>query len=259
MVHHLSVPIDLMAHSVKNKKQNMLKLLLALKWFYSGKFSLDQDFYALLFQIPGFTCRKTINKHLNSLIKEGWITKSNRSNIYFTLSFERIRQKLGLKARRACKFYKNDFKSFPAFIAGALITDNSQSQVNAIRKKQRRHSALLNGDRASKNNVSVPSNVVTLSIHKIAQILNCSPTRACQLKAQAERLGYIEGINRFQLYTVLSEADVKFKGFMKQISPNLACRLKCKRVPGSSQIEVSIQMSDEIKTFMRLTRRRRIH
>jgi len=257
----LSLPTSLISYAFEHKKIKELQLFLFLKMSSSGKLSKKDSAWDVAYEELDIKDKRTFNKRLDWLLKNKWIIYNPASGYYFISSFERIRMALGLKKRRAVKMYFGDLKEFKAFCAGTIISINIKNQQyrSLVRKSKRERSASKKEDEANKDLFRPLSDDYFGLSNKIAQLLFCKQTNACELKNLAEKSGYLVTREKFRTLFILDKPDMNVIKGLDILAGAKACRIKCRRAYDNYEaIEVLYQLYDEIGVKVKFTNRKKI-
>jgi hypothetical protein len=255
----VSIPVSLIDYAYANDFIKPLGIFVFLKMASSGKIHEDDAAWKEIYSCMGIKTKRTINKHVQSLIDAGWLVYNKNSGYYFIKAFERLRSILKISHRRAVKLQTKDLTTFKAFAAATLISANIKRQqyVALVKTTKRKRFAFQKEDEANTNlNRYMPTNYFGLSNSKIGSILNCQQTHGFRLKSEAVKAGYITSKQRFKLLLVLPKADFNLsKGLSYSCSLNTN-RIKLKAF--NNKIEVYYQLHNEVDTFMVFVNRKRV-
>lgn len=117
----LNVPIQLIIDAYQKKYLKSLQFLLVLKLnFKSGKAKLSNLELILLEKIIGIKSRKTTKKHINFLLKKGFLRYNAKTGFYIIVGFDKIRRKHNWEMRLAFSITLKNQHKIKA-ITGAVI------------------------------------------------------------------------------------------------------------------------------------------
>jgi hypothetical protein len=196
----LRIPFKITEHVVCNKLQKEFAVYLRLK--FKGDKIKGSQIFDLLDQD-----KRTIQKHLKTLLALKWIGYNSKRDIYHIQSFRFIKEINGFTGRKATILTNSDLKHLQPYLAAVVICSKIVDQKYYWGKRK---AATRKKDVAKQP--SAPQ-YFGLSNEIICNLLQCKYTRAVQLKLQAEKLGYlvnnqkfmdlrltnVEGVNREQL------------------------------------------------------------
>lgn len=259
--HHLSIPIELISFAIQKEiGLKALRLFLYLKLTTPGKFKVNECLLIQAQEALKIKTDRTFKKYLQVLLNLGWLYYSHKKRVIFVKSFDKIREELNLTKQNAILFTLKDCETFHEYITGAIITNNIRKQVWASRRKHKSDSAYINSD-----NAQLPvKNYYGMSNLGISKLLNCGQTRACVLKNKAEIAGYITTDEKMlKVYSLPAEKNMR--AALRNLYPNLyhRCRIqksadRLKSFKRSSHVDIMLQLHDEIRSKMKITKRRRI-
>lgn len=122
--HYLLIPVELCKLALSNRKVKEVALWIYLKSISSGHFLLKQDLIKKVSEAIGYKSIKTFKKHLNWLIKAGWITLNRKSGSHRIISFSQLARKCHFKSKKSAIFNVEKISTIKGFFAGAVITYN---------------------------------------------------------------------------------------------------------------------------------------
>lgn len=277
---HLQVPIQLIEYAYDQKLVKALAILLYLKFYSSGKIHEGDDVFSHLRISLKLKDKRTFSKHISELIKRNWLGYDAKSGIYFVRSFSLIRCIDDINRRQAVLMRPEDLENFQVFSAAVLICKevNDQKYYWGFVKKKggslkatsnwavaKHSSATLHKPKKQKDETFQaitthnPSNrprYFGVSNEKIAKLLGCKLTRACNLKLKAQKFGYLAVKHKYLDLMELPEADFKFRDRIYQTHPNLVGRIRffSKKVGSQNLIKAVIQLHDEIIPLVKFHR-----
>jgi hypothetical protein len=242
-----------------------------LKCMSSGKLHKSDPVFVNMPKVLGVKDRRTLNKHLETLLVQGWIGFNPQSGYYFIRGISFLRKQHVFKMRSAVTFHYKDIRKMQAFVAGGIISSNIKSQQYfwevAVRGKQK--SATLNLDVANQDRRKAPLAATQkpayygLGIDHIAKILFCKPTRACELKHEAEKHGFIKTKERVKILHIFPRSDLSLKPNLQYAYPEVAHKVQFRKVSHKvgkgkrNMVAMVMQLHDEIKPKMGFKRIRR--
>jgi hypothetical protein len=239
---------------VRRKISKAFQLFIYLKCHSSGKVHQDSDLFESVYRQLGIRDRRTINKYLETLLDLNWIGFNLGSGYYFIRSFDYIRKTHQFKRRTAAIFDYRQIQSLAnAFLPGALICEQIKAQQYYWDVSRRRQVKLATYQLGVANQ-SLPTSDISLppyyglSNSRIANILSCKMTRACELKQQAEVAGYLATKEKFEEITSLYKPDFTIRKTILANHPELGKRVRFRTrcINRQTVIQVLRQMHDEI-------------
>ena len=276
----LNIPVELILFVIKQKIVADFKVYVGLKIVTPGIFSKKSPCYKELSKLTG-NSQRTNNKHLDTLVRLGWVGYDWQNKIYIVRPWAWIRMNvLKEMVRRSVSFSIVDMKTFLPFLAAAVlcnrIKDNEYSvnyskrlrNLNRIRKnaqKRKPNEPVVNkrsttqqGSLASKSASfkDDSENYFGFSNLHIAKLFGYCETYARQLKHDAEAAGYIKTIPHFSTILVLSSPDYSIRQNFYRGYEEAAKKMRFihDTVNGANTLVLSQQMHDEISTLLRFRR-----
>jgi hypothetical protein len=226
-----------------------------------GKFAVNGDVLPNAEEAMGI-CGKSFKKYIKVLFENNWLKYSHKHTYIFVTGFDKIRQNLGLTDRKAILYKNKDFRNFNEFLTGSVITGNiSRQKRTSINKEKHTNSAFKISDNAQLLDYI---NYFGISNKGIGRLLGCKQTRACVLKNKAEKAKYITTKEKFHTIAsvpsgkgALEIAKLKYPSFSNKMkiakSSRRTTSFKCLK-----HVDIQIQLHDEIKSNMTITRRKGI-
>ncbi len=254
----LSLPIELADYAYQNKLIKPLAILYYIKFNSNGKVLASSNTITQLKIQLQITDNRTFKKHIAQLIKLNWLGFDCKSGIFFTRSTKEIRLKHNFKIRQAVKVILADLYQFQIFLASVIITKEIDDIkfVHEVKNKRKPKEATHKWEVAKHSrvfsNTSKPP-YYGLSNLTIAKLLNCSQTRACEIKHEAVLAGYLTTGHRYADLMNLQKADFKIKVQLYLQYPNLKGKIKFWRKWDDRNvkfIKLVIQLHDEIKSHI---------
>ncbi|ANE50616.1 hypothetical protein [Flavisolibacter tropicus] len=256
----LLIPIELLEYTAKHQLYKPCLLYIYLKCHSSGKVKSTDPIFQLLRTLPGFEDKRTLTKHLRTLLRLNWIGFNPTTNIYFIRSFETIRKSYGFTSRKSVVFHYNHITDFRPFISGALICAKIYGVKFAYEiARLRRLNTAPNKKDGAKQCYSYDRKAPEyygLSNKGIAQLLYCSPTIACEQKNAAEEADFLLTRGKYKVVLELDRPDQAIRSQLEERYPNLKGRLRFSRL--GDKIQLRQQLHDEIIPQLKLKKRRKI-
>jgi hypothetical protein len=260
----VQVPVQLLSYVQEHKLVKPLSVYMYLKCMSSGKLHKSDSVFLNMPKVLGVRDKRTLNKHLATLLDLNWIGFNSQTGNYFTRGIGYIRQVHKFYKRTAVTFGIANLRDMQAFIAGGIISNNVKTQQYfwEVAKEGKLRSAIVKSGLASQDQ-KLTSNATTqkpdyygLGVNKIAQLLFCSPSRASELKIEAQKAGYIRIRKKFHELCVLGKADHKLRASYAFTNPSEAKKVRFKKVKrkGAMMVAVLIQLHDEIRPKMEFKR-----
>lgn len=252
--HIVCIPIELIKFVMRHKLGKVFQLFIYLKCYSSGKVHRDSFQFQSISTVLGIRDKRTINTYINTLLQLNWIGYNPASGYYFIRGFDFIRKTLQIKSRKAAIFdYREVDLLAEGFLSGALICEQIKAQQYYWEVSQRRQAKSAT-KKLGVANQGFPAPDTPrppfygLSNQRIAGLLFCKMTRACELKQQAEGAGYLQTKKQFKEIAVLQKPDFRIRGIIRANHPELGkrVRFRCRRVKRQTVIQVVQQLHDEI-------------
>jgi len=177
------IPIELCSYALKERKINMVKVYLYLKYSSDGYLTMKKGFLKRHSEELGLSI-PTFRKQIQALVKSGWITVNGKRKAYRVIGYKPLATKLGFTSYQAVHVEKMEFGSFKAFIIGAVVT----YWMKYLRKNKGR-SVYKKG--CTKTNLPSLSPFI-LPNNYLAKVLGVSLSTACEYKRIAEQQGYLK-------------------------------------------------------------------
>ncbi len=264
----VNLPTDIIQFAFKTKNQNALKVFVAAKLASSGSFASKSSVFNSICILSGLQ-RRSVLHHLETLISLGWVGFDATKKHYYLRSWAFLKKKEFISSRAAFKLTITDMSHFKEFIFSAavslriskqkiynqsLLKDNhpkrhlksekSRSAINIRGIASQEHSSF-------RHEKALP--YYGLSNQSIAEMLNLSLSRACEIKQLAIKANYIKTRKHFQL---LAEYDSPqpnlrkslFKAYGEQSSK---IRINTQIRDGIKYLQLVIQLHDEITPAIR--------
>lgn len=267
----VQIPVQLLSYVQEHKLVKPLSVYLYLKCMSSGKLHKSDPVFVNMSKVLGVKDRRTLNKHMATLLLRGWIGFNPESGYYFIRGISFLRKQHAFKMRSAVTFHYKDIRKIQAFVAGGIISANINSQQYfwevAVRGKLK--SATLNLDVANQDRrlahiaATQKPAYYGLGIDHIAKILFCKPTRACELKHEAERHGFIKTKEKVKILHIFPRSDLSLKPNLQYAYPEVAHKIQFRKVSHKvgkgkrNMVAMVMQLHDEIKPKMGFKRIRR--
>lgn len=250
----LLVPVQVSEFVYDNGLTKPFSIFLYLKLFAGDKVSATDEVFAMLRQDLKMTDPKgrTFNKHFQQLLELNWIGYNAKSGVYHIRSFDFIRAVNGFKKRRATKLFLKDILQLQVYLVGVLLCSEvyGQKYYWEIAKGRSRTATnkrdVAKQSRASRRSSQPP--YYGLCNKRIARLLGCKYTRACNLKQAAAEAGYITLRKHYADIKELDEADYNLRPMLAEQRPELAKRMRFWRQKKGDRkiVKVVQQLHDEI-------------
>jgi hypothetical protein len=256
---YVNVPVELTHYIYAKKLVTPFALYLFLKMYSDGKIHQGSPV------ITEMRCRlrlkdnRTFNKHIEKAKALNWVGFNPKSGYYFVRSFDHLRFKLGLNNRQGTRFESKNLSNVTAYIVGVIVSANIHGQKYAVESLQKKlaRTEVKQRDASKQPNkgLFVPP-YFGLCNEKIAKLLDCSVTRACQLKHAAESLGYIQTKAQFKPFVTLFKSDYQLRSNFEDGYPAMKGRLRffAGRSDGKAVVQVLVQVYDEIIPMLAINR-----
>jgi len=236
-------PVELCAYALQTRQVNEFKVYVYLKVICSGKLHEDdvrfQEAWRHLFK-----SKKTFKKHLQTLLRLNWVGYNPNSGIYFIRGYDFLRLKHSLtKSKTGVEFNTDYFKNFRQFLSGAVIGQRNNWHWFKKQKSERN----LRG-RSKQTSTSTSPIRSGVSNGVIADMFKISRSRACQVKQDAAKAGFITAQKQFAPTSYPVEL---VRSLRTTLDPQEARRL---RIIGKT---IFVQHYDAIDSHLRYAKRRR--
>lgn len=242
MKRQLQIPVEL-AHIVFQKGiVPEFKVLIAAKYITPGSFSKKSLEFKQICEYVGNDSR-TVIKHLNHLVRLGWIGIDWMEQKYYIRSWDWFYDQQIFSDRRAARFSYEDMDNFRAFLAGTVINNkvikhihwcNSQKRklstrdklhLKVMRKRNPRKSVVSNNGCTTSQDQSVPSSsnrfvepdYFGLSNYGISELLSCSESNARNLKHEAEAAGYLKTNGKFAEFLTVGKPNYQVRSELYRV------------------------------------------
>jgi hypothetical protein len=239
----LSIPMDILIFSLERKKVNQVKLFIALKVLFNGRFLKDDnETIQLICHTLGYKTPKTFYKNFRWLISHKWVTFNKEYCII--KSSAKLRFKRQLYTQKGVEFESVvDIKTFRPFVYGAVYT-----YAMKYKRASDRYSGIDKGSPNSKK-YHRRSSSYELPVNYLAKILNISKSTASTYKKVAAKSGYLVVKKNYTYLGIRIEDLNKYKRFSGD--PQIH---KLRVIKG----ELYIQESDKIWSDMLVKRKRNL-
>lgn len=189
MFKSLNIPLEASQTAIKRDRLHELRVYLALKFqAVTGQIRHTGIDWNLLSDVSGFQDKRTLQKHLNTLISLNWI--GSDSEWLFVRSFERIRLLTDSTSKTAIELRADDVQHILSLLLGAKIEHSAKAKRH-VRKKPGTKPAPLqpytSDDLKPKQRYSEYAYSCTL----IGEWFGFSASTATRLKQRARKLGYL--------------------------------------------------------------------
>ncbi len=274
MTNTLTIPVQLIDLALKQSIQPEFKVFLGAKMVSPDYFNAKSAEFNNLCTLVGFQ-RRTVLKHLDHLVKLNWVGFDKRVKRYYIRSWTYFRSKELFYERASVSFQESEMTNFRVFVAGVIIgykikkqeyafkqlaneTDSYKLKINKkIRKSSRgKASKSVTNNRSVTPQDSDPHPAVSnqvpgyngFSNARIAGLLYCKYTNACNLKHDAEKAGYLIAIPRLKIIRTLPAPDYSIRHLYNRIYGDDARKLRFSTefVDGVKTCCLVEQLHDEI-------------
>jgi len=255
----LSIPVEMVQYAFQNKLLKALIIYIVLKFYSSGRIYQEEALQILSNTLH--LQKRTLLKHLEICQKLNWIGFNEDSGYYYPRGFETVRKQYSFKKRHACNCKVENLKKIDSFFAGAVLS----KEVNA-----KKYFHVIKGGKypvaTNKGGVAFQANITSkyrkypyehygLSNSIIAVILGCKYTRACQLKLEAAKNGFIEVNQKFKTVAAIPN-DLNAINYLKDMNSKIGNRLKYYTEAGTTFLKE--QLFDEIIPRVQITKRKKL-
>ncbi len=238
-----------MEYATINKAIKPLQIYIFLKFHTDGKVHASSGLFKHLKKILSIRDNRTLKTHLATLLKLNWIGFNPVSENYFIRGFNQVRKQYKFHKRNAAICYYTNIKKLAAFVVGAIITKqiNVQKFLHVIRERFSK-AVTHKRDVTFQPSKPFPNDVPLyhgLANSIIAKIFGCKQTRACQLKHQAEKEGFIKTKKKYRRLSIIETQDKNIRGQLTALYPSCYGKIKMRKMK-NGKIEICEQMYDEI-------------
>ena len=270
----LTIPVQLIEHAIKQAIQPEFKVFLGAKMVSPGNITDKSIEFNNLCALVGFQ-RRTVLKHLDHLVRLNWVGYDRKVKRYYIRSWAYFRSKELFFERASVPFKESDMTTFREFVAGVIIGYSIKKQEYAFKKltneedsyklklnkkirKPRRDKASKSvtniGSVTSQDNDAIPAISKNLPAYngfsnaRIAGLLNCKYTHACNIKHQAEKAGYLKTNPKLRIVRVLQFPDYSIRRLYNRIYGEDARKLRfsTEKINGVKTTCLVEQLHDEI-------------
>lgn len=193
------VPKVLCSWALSNKRTQQLKLYEYLKMSCSGKRRISKPFVKKACKDLSIH-RSTFYRLLQWLREHKWVSKSNRSQLYFILGHEKLLQQKNLKGNTTARFQLEWLDSFKAFCCGLVVGYLVKHQRKAERKKGR------------------SNKLYPVATKALSKILDIPKSTAFHYKQQATEEGFISKERRYKNTGI----HIKYLEHFKKVNTDIA-------------------------------------
>ena len=273
MSDYLVVPYQQFEYVEKHALHNALAFYLALK-FQGDKFRLNCPKYKEAYRLADLQDARTRKKHLQKLLELNWIGYNPVSGVYHVNGTLKIRQFLCLKNRTGLKIFKKDIQHIRVFTFGSILSYRlllidkaqkfkvSKEEKLALKEKRGVKKGFSFGETLIEfDKQSLEPKHVGMSVAKLGQVFNLSPSTCSELKQKARELGYIKIKKKILNLRRLEKPDYKIRNQIGFAYPEISHRLRFTKCYASGEILLGIQLYDEIfwnLEFKRLSSKEKI-
>ena len=185
----LNVPIEASQTAVQQDRLHELRVYLALKFqAVNGQIRHSDVDWTLLSDVSGFQDKRTLQKHIDTLINLNWI--GSDSEWLFPRSFERFRTITAAKSQTAVEIRPQDVQHILEFLLGAKIEHSAKAKRH-VRKKPGAKPAPLEPYSSDDLKPKKRFSEYAYSCILIGEWFNFSASIATRVKQRARKLGYL--------------------------------------------------------------------
>ncbi len=277
-----SIPVSLALYVVQAKLVNTFRLYLNLKFRSSGLISNNSNVINDLKNVKGYTCEKTLQKHLAKLISMNWIGFNSTSGNYFLRNLQFICAQLNLDTKKFVKVETKDLKELGVFLAAVTMNDLVKSQSLYFEKiyPRKNFAAVKNTGSAIQAKPSLDyfnlmrsgntkPDYYGFSNNKLGEVLGISKSYASKLQTKANSSKYIHKKQRTMVLFHLPSPNYKIRNQLYRSYPELEGKLffrvskdgaahdflmesgEVKQLKLNAHIELVCQLHNEIKPRMK--------
>lgn len=138
MQNQILIPVELCKFALSQRKTREIALWLYLKSVTSGHFLLNADLMGTICNALKYRTKKTAIKHLQWLIRLGWITVNGKTGSHRIISMNQLSRKYHHVSRSCGVFDVDEFDKIQGFFAATIITYLKRRKGQSA---QRRHGA----------------------------------------------------------------------------------------------------------------------
>ncbi len=268
----VNIPLGLIPLVFENKAVNQFRVFIAIKLVLPGRVTNSKDLTKLC-TATGFK-KRTVLKHLDSLVKLGWVGHNKVNQTYYARAWAFLRSSQTFYNRSSVPVHVNDLKSLQPLLLTALLTQRINAQEhhhnNLFKesgrkpnhfRKPRKTAAIIRGAVSQVQTVSAEVQKIGfeyfgLSNKSIAKMLNLSQTRACEIKSEAVANKYICTKKHFNL---IAEYDHPIPDMRNNFQCGLRnghnnIRINTQKRKGVTYYQLLEQLHDEIIPLIHLKR-----
>lgn len=257
---YVQVPVELLSYVQEHKLVKTFTVFLYLKCMAVGKVRNTDEAFKQMPCMLGIKDRRTMHKHIQRLLGLNWIGFNEATGDYFIRGTEFIWKQHCFKIKTAATFYFKHIRKVQAFIAGSIISHNVKQQqyfrevVQTGKVKPaitKRHVAKQGRPQPAKT-TDRKAAYYGLGVHRIATLLFCCPSRACKLKHDAEKAGFIKTKKRYNELGVLPVADYWYRDAYKRAYPENGKALRFRSAVRNNRRVVLVleQLHDEVRPLV---------
>lgn len=268
----VNIPIELISFAAEHKIINTLKVMIAAKLICPGHVGTKDKYFERLCLESNLKPR-TIKKHLDKLCQLKWVSHDINNDVYYFRSYAWFRKKMLIIKRSSISANLSDLNHFQAFLLSGTITKSIDAQIHinnlilSKSEKLKRHT-----EKKSKKSATIISGVASqdqsftksqphdglpyygLSNAAIGKLFFLNPTRACELKKEAEANGYLKTTKRFHLIDEYSEKvpDLIKKYYKGNGTDKKNIRVRSIRRNDKWILQLVEQLHDEITPLIKI-------
>lgn len=234
----------------------------------TGKVRNTDEAFKQMPRVLGIKDRRTLYKHIQRLIDLNWIGFNEATGDYFVRGMGFIWKLHRFDAKTAATFYFKNIRKVQAFIAGSIISNNVKQQqyfreviqTGKVKPAITKRHVAKQGRPLPAKTTDRKAAYYGLGVHRIASLLFCCPSRACKLKHDAEKAGFIKTKKRFNELGVLPAADYWHRDTYKKAYPENGKALRFRSTIRNNRRVVLMleQLHDEVKPLVGFKRIRKL-
>lgn len=257
---YFQLPVEIARYAYHHKHQKALALYLYLKFYCDGVIKNNHPAFSQSSALPIMNDDRTFQKYMRQLLALNWVGYNVKSGCYFIRGFDEIRVAYGFKKRQAATIEFKDISHIQAYLVAVIIGSNINGQKYYWERGLGRRTAAMNkkGVAIQPGSSSTDSRPTYygLSNAAIARELNCSVTRACELKQESEKLGYLWTKEHFEVIREMSKPDFAIRSILYEQDPSIRGKLIFKTRRRNRQLFIQLlqQQYDEIVPLVQFKR-----
>ena len=260
MSEYLVVPIQQCEYAEKHGIHNALAFYLALK-FQDDKFRLNCPKYKAAYLLADIKDSRSRKKYLNTLIELNWIGYNPTSKVYHVNGTQKIRRFFGFEKRTAVKIFKKDLTeirtfTFAAILCYRLLVIGKAKKKKASEDKERAPEKKRGVKKrfASKEVIfdlendllDLNADHVGMSVKKMGELYDLSPSTCSELKKKVQDLGYIKYRKVVKHLFSMKKPNYSIRNHYAFAFPEIANKLRFTKNYSTGTIHLGVQSYDEI-------------